>query len=222
MTKTGSSSAWPWQHHVEHFLNNIPRPIAQPSGSFRTAKLHLMQPKTDTNDDDDDDSDGGPSKRRSQDKDTSASASPPRPPLPVLPSTPLPAPSSSPSSVTFRSAADDGREVCQLLASDEYSMHVLSDTLEPDSTHYISWRHQFDTMHALADRNGTPNPTYLPHYLTQAEYTTDVHGLPNTVDPSPPPVLLPHELQIDRKEVARTRLQMTREHLQEKKIDKHA
>ncbi|KAL0141569.1 hypothetical protein V8B55DRAFT_1490352 [Mucor lusitanicus] len=81
----------------------------------------------------------------------------------------------------------DGSEVLNFLnAGTAYSDHIHGDDLRPDSTTYISHRHQVDTQHALSEREklqhhwttGLLSAEDIVDYLQNTNYTDDIYGIP--------------------------------------------
>ncbi|GAN06578.1 hypothetical protein MAM1_0128d06064 [Mucor ambiguus] len=81
----------------------------------------------------------------------------------------------------------DGSEVLDFLnAATAYSDHIHGDDLRPDSTTYISHRHQMDTQHALSEREklqhywttGLLSAEDIVDYLQNTNYTDDIYGIP--------------------------------------------
>ncbi|KAL9541276.1 hypothetical protein MBANPS3_009212 [Mucor bainieri] len=81
----------------------------------------------------------------------------------------------------------DGSEVLNFLnAATAYSDHIHGDDLKPDSTTYISHRHQMDTQHALSEREklqhhwttGLLSAEDIVDYLQNTNYTDDIYGIP--------------------------------------------
>lgn len=118
----------------------------------------------------------------------------------------------------------DGSDVLSFLNSAEYSDRVHGDDLRPDSSSYISHRHQQDTQQALSEKEKLQRhwttellaTEDIVAYLQNADYTEDIYGIP---------VLgqwireAQKEIQQDdphHKKVAVERLAMIRQHLVQK------
>jgi hypothetical protein len=78
----------------------------------------------------------------------------------------------------------DGADVLNLLNSASYSDAVYSDDLNPDSTTYLSHRHQVDTQHGLAELQKLKQwkdfilSDDIVGYLEKSTYTEDIYGMP--------------------------------------------
>ncbi|CEP18182.1 hypothetical protein [Parasitella parasitica] len=81
----------------------------------------------------------------------------------------------------------DGSEVLDFLSSPTaYSDYVHGKDLIPDSSSYISHRHQMDTQHALSENEklhyhwttGLLSAEDVVEYLQNTDYTEDVYGIP--------------------------------------------
>lgn len=81
----------------------------------------------------------------------------------------------------------DGSEVLNFLNSGTaYSDHIHGDDLRPDSTTYISHRHQMDTQHALSEKEkldhhwttGLLSAEDIVDFLQNTNYTDEIYGIP--------------------------------------------
>ncbi|KAG2219051.1 hypothetical protein INT45_008895 [Circinella minor] len=83
---------------------------------------------------------------------------------------------------------NDGADIQAFLNSSAYSEEVYGDDLVPDSTTYISHRHQMDHQHSVAEQQrlnqwqGLLEAEDIVAYLQEMRYTDDIYGAPPLVE----------------------------------------
>ena len=83
---------------------------------------------------------------------------------------------------------NDGADIQAFLNSTAYSDEIYGDDLVPDSTAYISHRHQMDHQHSVAEQQrlnqwqGLLEAEDIVAYLQEMRYTDDIYGAPPLVE----------------------------------------